>query len=94
MTLSTVDLAAVKGFIRIDHGADDDLLNGIVAAARAYILAYTGLSATAADALADLPIACLVLCADMYENRTLSVENGAANKVVESILGMHQVNLV
>lgn len=46
------------------------------------------------DAFEDFPIAFYVLCQDMYDNRSLYVEKSNPNKVVETILGMHSVNLL
>ena len=42
----------------------------------------------------DLAIAALVLCQDMYDNRSVYVDKNTTNKVVETILGMHCVNLL
>lgn len=36
----------------------------------------------------------MVLCQDMYDHRSYDSENGAANRVVDSILGMHVRNLL
>lgn len=46
------------------------------------------------DAFEDFAIAYYVLCQDMYDNRSMYVEKTNVNKVVESILGMHCVNLI
>jgi len=94
MTLSAVDLTTVKGFLRVDHSADDLLIAAILKAATSYVLSYTGLTPDEAAEYEDLAVACLVLCSDMYDNRQMTVENGAVNKVTESILGLHQRNLV
>ena len=94
MKLSAVDLNAVKGFFRVTNSADDSLIDAIRLAATAYVLSYTGLTALEADAYEDLSIACLVVCSDMYDNRTMAVETGAENKVALSIMNLHQRNLV
>jgi len=36
----------------------------------------------------------LVLVQDMWDNRTLYVDKSNVNKVVDSILGLHAVNLL
>lgn len=46
------------------------------------------------DAFEDFIIAVYVLCQDMYDNRSMYVDNANVNKVVETILGMHSVNLL
>ena len=42
----------------------------------------------------DLVIAAYVLIQDMYDTRTMYVESDNVNKVVDTILGMHQRNLL
>ena len=46
------------------------------------------------DSNADFVIAVLVLVQDMWDNRTLYVDNSNINHVVESILSLHAVNLL
>jgi hypothetical protein len=46
------------------------------------------------DAFDDFVIAVYVLCQDMYDNRTMYVDNANVNKVVDNILGMHSINLL
>ena len=46
------------------------------------------------DAFEDFVIVVYVLCQDMYDNRTLYVDKSNLNKVVETILGMHCINLL
>jgi uncharacterized phage protein (predicted DNA packaging) len=94
MKLSTITLDVVKEYLRIDHDVDDALLMAILNAARSYVLHYTGLEADEADDYNDLVVACLVVCADMYDNRTMSAENAAENKVATSIMNLHARNLV
>ena len=60
-----------------------------------YILKYTGIKDKAIlDNYEDMVIVVYVLCQDMYDNRALYVDNANLNRVVETILGMHQVNLL
>ena len=42
----------------------------------------------------DLAIALLVLCADMYDNRQMAVQNDKVNPVIERVLAAHSVNLL
>ena len=42
----------------------------------------------------DFVIAVYVLVQDMYDNRSYYVDKNNLNKVVETILGMHAVNLI
>ena len=69
----------------------------ILASAKSYIKSYTGLSADQLDEKEDLTIALFVLATEMYENRVYTetgVKQSSVNKVVESILNMHSINLL
>lgn len=46
------------------------------------------------DAYSDLTIALMVLCQDMYDNRSIYVDKTNINKVVDNILGAHSHNLL
>lgn len=46
------------------------------------------------DAFEDFVIAVYVLCQDMYDNRAMYVDSNNVNRVVDTILGMHCVNLL
>lgn len=95
---TAVDVAAA---LRID-GDPPAEMERIMAAAMAYIEAYTHIPAASEDPDAetldshpDIVHAFLVLCQDCYDNRSY-VQEGAqgVNMVVDSILGMHRRNLV
>ena len=68
--------------------------------AKNYISNYTGIPETSEegaetlDTYSDFIIVVYVLCQDMYDNRIFYVEKSNLNKVVETILGMHCVNLL
>lgn len=49
---------------------------------------------TGIDAFEEFVIVVYVLCQDMYDNRSMYVEKSNLNKVVDTILGMHCVNLL
>nr|DAW46100.1 MAG TPA: head tail connector [Caudoviricetes sp.] len=66
----------------------------MLAAAREYVLSYTGLTAENADQYESLAIAAMVLCADMYDNRDMTVDKANVNRTAQSILDMHSINLV
>ena len=51
-------------------------------------------SAAPSDAFEDLAIAAMVLVQDMYDRREYHIDKSNVNQVVESILGMHRVNLL
>lgn len=83
-------------YIRIDEVTSDDenLLNSLLNVAKNFIISYTGRQAEELDNYQDFVIVVLVLVQDMWDNRTLYVDKTNLNKVVESILGLHSVNLL
>ena len=44
------------------------------------------------DSYSDFVIVVYVLCQDMYDNRTMYVDNKIINKTVQTILDMHTRN--
>ncbi len=100
MRLSEIKKNDVIEYLRLEEDmypegstAEKNLL-AVMDAAYSYILDYTGLNSEEADTHEQFYIAYMVLCQDMHDNRAFYVDKGSANKVVESILGMHCVNLL
>lgn len=95
--ISEITAADVAEYLRlpdVDEG-ETQYINNCINVALAFILNYTGIADVAAlDKYADMPIVLFVLCQDMYDNRSLEISGSNVNKVVETILGMHQVNLL
>lgn len=91
--VTSTDLAA---FLRVGEvtPSEEGLLNTIIAAATAYMCKYTGLTAAQLDGSQDLVPVLLVLCQDMYDNRALYVDSANVNRMVQSTLDMHSVNLL
>lgn len=94
MKISEVTIDELKEYANVDHNLDDKLFTNILAASKSYIKSYTGLDETSLDKKEDLTIALMILCNEMYDNRAYTVENDKANKVVNSILDMHSINLL
>nr|DAW56144.1 MAG TPA: head tail connector [Caudoviricetes sp.] len=69
-------------------------ISSTISVAKAFISNYTGISEEDLDGYKDFIIVVLALCQDMYDNRSLYVDNTNLNKMVETILGMHQTNLL
>ena len=94
--LSEITSAQMAEFIRLPDPTVDDFntLNSFMDIAIAYIEQYTGRTAKELDELQDVMIAALILVQDMWDNRALYVDSTNSNKVVDSILGLHQVNLL
>lgn len=98
MTVSEITNKELADYLRLDfttltvqEKADIDTLLG---AAKAYITSYTGLTAEEVDTHNEFVIVVYILVQDMYDNRTLYVDKNNLNKVVETILGMHSINLL
>ena len=94
--VSDITATDLKEYIRIDEvtQSDTQTLNTILTVAKNYVVQYTGQDLESLDDYPDVVIAVLVLCQDMWDTRTLYVDKSNVNKVVESILGLHQVNLL
>ena len=91
--ITTTDIA---NYIRLAEisAEDEKLLTNLIKIATEFIKSYTGLSKEEIDTHEDFVIVVYILCQDMYDNRVLYVDKGNLNKVVETILGMHCVNLL
>lgn len=94
MKISEVTITDLKMYANVEHDYDDNVFQNILIAVRAYIKSYTGLNDEALDKKEDLTIALMILCNEMYDNRTYTVENDKTNKVVNAILDMHSINLL
>ena len=83
-------------YIRLVDPTQDDYntLNTLLTVAKVYVGEHTGRTIQDLDDYKDVVIVILVLVQDMWDNRTLYVDSDKANKVVESILGLHAVNLL
>jgi hypothetical protein len=95
-TISQITAQDVAEYIRISELTQDDIntLNTLLTVAKAYVTKYTGKTIEDLDNEQDVIIVVLVLCQDMWDNRTLYVDESNVNKVVDSILGLHSVNLL
>ena len=84
--ITTTDIA---DFIRLGEvsDADEKQLQTFLTVAKNYVANYTALDDL--DEYADLVIAVLILCQDMYDNRSLYIDKNNPNKVVQTILDMH-----
>lgn len=94
--VSDITYQDVADYIRLDEVTADDqnTLNTLLNVAKAYCKQYTGRTDDELDEYSDFVIVILILVQDMWDNRTLYVDSTNVNKVVESILGLHQVNLL
>jgi len=95
-TISQITAQDVAEYIRISELTQEDTntLNTLLTVAKAYVTKYTGKTIEDLNNEQDVIIVVLVLCQDMWDNRTLYVDESNVNKVVDSILGLHSVNLL
>lgn len=100
MKLSELMPTHVAGYLRIFpedmRPEDHDELDAMLEAAKAIIRETTGNDAEACDTHPEFTIAALILCEDMYDNRTryTKASEAAPNKTLEAILGLHDMNLI
>ena len=94
--VSDITYNDIADYLHLDTVTADDqnLLNNLLGISKAYMQGYTGLTPAQLDEHEDFVIVVFVLCQDMYDNRTLYVDNSNLNNVVDTILGMHRVNLL
>lgn len=94
MKISEITIEELKSYANVFHSEDDNLFKSILAASKAYIKNYTGLTTEQMDLREDLTIALYVLSNELYDNRSFTVQNDKVNTVIKSILDMHSVNLL
>lgn len=93
--VSDITYQDIADYIRLSDDLTTDeqnTLTTLLNVSKTYISNYTG--QTDLDNFPDFVIVVFILCQDMYDNRTLYVDSNNVNKVVETILGMHSVNLL
>lgn len=94
--VSDVTSADLAAFLRVCEVTpyEDGYLSTLIGAATAYMCKYTGLTTAQLDESQDFVPVLLVLCQDMYDNRTLYVDSANVSRMVQSTLDMHSVNLL
>jgi hypothetical protein len=90
--VSEITINDIAEYIHLDEigEAEENQLSTFLIIAKDYIQNYTGLDDL--DEYTDLVLAVYVLCQDMYDNRTMYIDKGNVNKVVQTILDMHTRN--
>jgi len=95
MKVSEITVNNVVEYLRLEEGEYSEIeIFNILNAAKQFIKSYTGLTEEEIDKHEDFYIVVMILCQDMYDNRSMYVDKNNLNKVVETILGMHSVNLL
>lgn len=92
--VSDITYQDLAEYCRIDELSQDDIntLNNLIDVAKSFIRSYTGQDDL--DMYNDFVIVVFILVQDMWDNRTMYVDKSNLNKVVDTILGMHAVNLL
>ena len=93
--VSDITYSDIANYLRLDNvEAEENYLTTLINISKEYISKYTGITIPNLDNYADFIIVVFVLCQSMYDVRSLYIDNSNLNKVVETILGMHSVNLL
>ena len=94
--VSDITYSDIASYLRLSEVSEDDqnYLTTLINISKEYISKYTGIANDDLDNYTDLIIVVFVLCQSMYDDRTMYVDNSNLNKVVDTILGMHQNNLL
>jgi len=86
----------IRNFLRIAELSEEDekLISASLRVSKDFIKSYTGLDDEGMDSHVDLITVVFVLCSDMYDNRAYYIDKSNINKIVESILNLHSINLL
>lgn len=99
--VSEITESELANYLRISEVSENEKieLKTYLNIAKNYISNYTGVSEKSEngkdetlDSYSDFVIVVYVLCQDMYDNRTMYVDNKNINKTVQTILDMHTRN--
>lgn len=99
--VSEITVNELADYLRISEISEQDNieLKTYLNIAKNYISNYTGIpeksedgDVETLDTYSDFVIVVYVLCQDMYDNRTMYVDNKSINKTVQTILDMHTRN--
>ena len=94
--VSDITAESVAEYLRLDEVSEEEksTLATLISIATSYIKSYTGLDDVGVDKYHEFVIVVLILCQDMWDNRTMYVDSKDLNNTVQSILAMHSVNLL
>lgn len=100
MILSEVTVRDVASYLKLfatDLTSDEEReLRAILSAAKQIVINTIGRTEEECDKFEELSIAVLILCQDMYDNRTryTKASEASPNKTLEAILSLHDCNLL
>ena len=94
--VSDITVESVAEYLRLDEVSDEEknTLTTLISIATSFIKNYTGLDDAGIDKYPEFVIVVLILCQDMWDNRTMYVDSKDLNNTIQSILAMHSVNLL
>lgn len=98
--VSDITVKCVADYLRLDEVAESEndtlnmLISMLIFIATSFIKSYTGLDDDGVDKYPEFVIVVLILCQDMWDNRTMYVDSKELNNTVQSILAMHSINLL
>lgn len=94
--VSDITVESVADYLRLDEVTESEIntLTMLISVAISFIKSYTGLDDAGVDKYPEFVIVVLILCQDMWDNRTMYVDSKDLNNTVQSILAMHSVNLL
>ena len=94
--VSEITYQDIADYIRLTEITEEEqnTLKNLLNISINFIKDYTGQLQENLDNYSDFVIVVFILCQDMWDNRTLYVDKSNLNKVVETILGMHSINLL
>ena len=92
--VSDITVESVADYLRLDEVTESEIntLTTLISVAISFIKSYTGLDDL--DKYPEFVIVVLIMCQDMWDNRTMYVDSKDLNNTVQSILAMHSVNLL
>ena len=98
MRMSEITVENLINYLRLSNEETEEKemseIKTFLEIAKEFIYSYTGLTPEEADNHEDFTIAVYVLVQDMYDNRCFYIDKSNLNKVVETILNMHRINLL
>ncbi len=77
-----------------DRKKVENFLDEILITAKKTICDYNGLTKEEVDESENLNIPIYILCAEMYDRRSLIVEKSNSNKVLDIIMGLNDKNFL
>lgn len=92
MKYSEITIAEINEYLHVEN--EDNLINTLLTASKAFVKGYTGLSIEQLDTYEDMTMVIFCLCAEMYDNRQFAVSKKDINPVIKIILDMYSINLL